>query len=235
MRLADSVDAERKSIYRSLQNGLRFKTLCGHCNNHLLGATYDRELNALSGFVSAVILGSELALPPVLSFECKPQYVARAVVGHLLATDVRDDMNSPPHQSKLGDAMRSYFLDVCADLPTELRLFMWPSDLDGVVILRNCGPQRFSYPHDVVVADFLKYNPLSFMLAHGAPRTVRDGRHLIEVPVRGVGFDQSVKLVIPTAVSRRVPASWPEAPIGMEAFLFHGGSCYVARVDDKAA
>jgi len=53
------------------QNGIKYRTLCGRCNNDLLGKKCDPTLNAFARDVGR-ILGSGIVPPPVVRIPTKP-------------------------------------------------------------------------------------------------------------------------------------------------------------------
>lgn len=61
---------------RLSQDGVKFRTLCGRCNNDLLGSRYDPELIRLVNSVGT-ILKSSLQLPPRMNVPVVPQKVMR--------------------------------------------------------------------------------------------------------------------------------------------------------------
>jgi hypothetical protein len=72
------------------QKGSHFRTICGKCNNDLLGAKYDPELIKLYKEVVGIAESAQnnrLILPRYHTHFIKPQKIARAVVGHLLAAN----------------------------------------------------------------------------------------------------------------------------------------------------
>lgn len=66
------------------QSGIRFRSLCETCNNDLLGAKYDPELQKITSEVSRLI-NSSIILPEIVHYECNMNKIARAVCGHLIA------------------------------------------------------------------------------------------------------------------------------------------------------
>ena len=85
---------------------------------------YDPELNKISKDVRMLLkatktiwLGQRQYIP------VKPQRLARAIVGHLLAGGLSPD-NSPV-KAACPDALREYFLDPMAPLPDKLDIYYW--------------------------------------------------------------------------------------------------------------
>ena len=107
-------DADGVSKRRLSQNGVKFRTLCGRCNSGLLGTEYDPALIRFVGTLRQA-LQSTLHLPPVLSVECQPQAVMRAVLGHMMAQGLDRYLKGP-----LTEYIRDYMLDRSLPLPTGL-------------------------------------------------------------------------------------------------------------------
>lgn len=114
-------------IHRISQNGLKFRTLCSQCNNVKLGGDFDPSLNKMSRDV-AQLLNSQrwLTLPSEFRVKLQPQKIARAIIGHLLAAEIRDNMSSELNSALMATQMRQYFLDYAADFPEKFNLYFWP-------------------------------------------------------------------------------------------------------------
>lgn len=66
------------------QSGIRFRSLCEKCNNDLLGAKYDPELQKITSEVNRLI-NTPVILPEIVYYKCNINKIARAVCGHLIA------------------------------------------------------------------------------------------------------------------------------------------------------
>ena len=90
------------------QNGVKYRTLCGVCNNTRLGARYDPHLIS---FVNAIgqVLRSQIYLPNSLTLNVRPQPVVRAILGHMAAQGVDRYEKGP-----LTAEFRSYLLALFA-------------------------------------------------------------------------------------------------------------------------
>jgi hypothetical protein len=157
-----SVDPQRPKIYK---NGVKFRTLCGGCNNDRLGGSYDPALIEISKSVSRIVrINYEgfLKLPPEIKFPAKVQRVARAIVGHLLAVLPANEAGQSITHAPFPDAMRDYFLDPFRPLPKGMNIHYWvyPSDLQIVARGLGVGDAR-SMPH-VIVGDIIKFFPLGY-------------------------------------------------------------------------
>jgi hypothetical protein len=217
------------------QNGLKFRTLCGVCNNQLLGKTYDPALHQFSRKTGQIIrVSQKLALPPQLTVEIEPATVAKAVIGHLLAAEHRADMTIPPPSAPMQDAMRSYVRDPSSALPRDLRIFAWPywgrrqTVLRGVGVLFDFG---LAHPPRMLVGDFLKYFPLAFLVTHDLSPSVSGQFLAFELPARTFSVGQSAGYSLPTHRERSIRPSWPESPSSRDALMLQGDVCIVAEMD----
>lgn len=67
------------------QNGIKYRTLCGECNNTLLGSNYDIEYKKLVDFLYNIYT-TPSKIPQIVEIQEVPvNKIARAIVGHLLA------------------------------------------------------------------------------------------------------------------------------------------------------
>lgn len=96
---------KQRSRGRVSQNGVKFRTLCGRCNNSLLGTNYDPAFNDFSQRVSSY-LKTALALPTIMHVRAKPHKIARSLIGHLCALGVDRYQKGPKTED-----LREYLLD----------------------------------------------------------------------------------------------------------------------------
>ena len=225
--LAQTVNAVDPKIVRLSQNGVKFRSLCSQCNNNRLGKNFDPALNQFSHKVTQIILTrSQLVLPPKVDIKLQPQRIARSVIGHLLAAEIREDMSFPPVSVPMRNLMRQYFLDTSADFPTDLNLYFWPYRSSRQVILRGVGV--LSGEH-IVVGDFLKYLPVAFWLTYQAPHGVRAIMQDREISIRGIGIDDWSTVAVGTNKQDTFRADWPEAPDNNEVVVINDNLCFIAE------
>jgi hypothetical protein len=209
-----------------MQAGVKFLTLCAHCNNDLLGSFYDPELISLARDVATIArTARRLHLPRPLTVRAKVQRVAKAIVGHLLAADVRDDMSSAPVSTPAIDSLRRYFLAPSEPLPTDVSIHYWMYSGDIQAVFRGMGIGSGAHGGHVVF-DTLKCFPLGFAVSYAsaggarlAPATLLSDRNL--------GPDDVAELVLD--VDTPPPADWPEQPRDYEYVLFRNSRAYLAR------
>ncbi len=96
------------------QNGVKFRTICSHCNNVKLGGNHDQHLvelcDELATYLRAVVHG-KLFVGDKRRFIVKPQRIAKAVTGHLLAGCVPERHDVEPISAPVPDTLRDYFLN----------------------------------------------------------------------------------------------------------------------------
>ena len=124
---------------REFQNGLKFRSLCNDCNNRLLGKEYDPYLIDFSKKVSDIAglaFNHNFSLPDQISINIYTQRVLRSILGHLLAADIREDMNTPVTNSPYHNILRKYVLDPSESAPEELNVYYWlyPSDIQMIIL-----------------------------------------------------------------------------------------------------
>lgn len=197
--LADQEIQERGRIS---QNGLKFRTLCHRCNNGLLGLRYDPALAQFTNRVSNV-LNSSLRLPTVTYITGKPQFIMRAVFGHLAAQGV--DRYSKGTET---DDLRDAFLDTSIQFPENIRFYYWPFPHHGCVIFRDAA--YLDIPTgNVAVIWLMKFFPISFMVAWEKTEAP-----MFRLPClsdwRASNPDQEIE--IPLMLTEIPHRYWPEAP-----------------------
>lgn len=226
--LVQTVEPVDPKIVQFSQNGVKFRSLCAKCNNHRLGKKFDPALNQFSRKVAQLLTNhSRLILPSRVDIELQPQRIARAVIGHLLAAEIREDMSSSLISAPMRELMRQYFLDISADFPTELNLYFWTYPAKRQVILKGVGVGLFS-TNQVIVGDFLKYFPIAFWLTHKAPQRVKESMQDREMPIRGSGVDDYRTVAIRTDKQDTFRSNWPEVPDDYEMLLVNDDLCFIA-------
>lgn len=200
--IVDRLGAEKPTKKgRHSQNGVKYRTLCGRCNNGRLGANLDIEFNS---FVNQV--GSFLQSPirlPTMSVKAKPQKIMRAVLGHLAALGV-DRYEKGPDTEPL----RDYFLDDSLPLPEMINIYYWVFPYKGQVLTRDCAYLDFRVAEPVVIW-FAKFFPIAFLVTWSEPPGYNFGLPNLAT-WRSIAIDEIVDLPIP--LHPVVHQYWPEAP-----------------------
>ena len=154
---------ETPAVHTRSNDGVRYRTLCGYCNNTLLGR-YDDDLKALVDAISS-FCESRLVLPrlsPELPLRCRPRAVLQSVLGHLLAAkSITDEVG------QVDVALRPSILDPAVPIPDWIHVFYWLYPYRAVEVVRDIGmPAVHGRPWGSSFAMFsvLKFYPVGFIV-----------------------------------------------------------------------
>ena len=160
--------AKRRRSFRAP----KYPTLCRRCNNDLLGARYDLEMKSFSRDVMNGLRAhaKKIIMPRGLPIKTKPMWLARAIIGHLLAAETRNDPNELIGAGNIYESMRSFFLDENSPWPQNLYFALWPYNDKKTFIARGFGLCSIrTNPPSVIVGDLMKYTPLAFWISENNP------------------------------------------------------------------
>jgi hypothetical protein len=214
------------------QNGVKFRTICDHCNNVKLGATHDPHLidfcNELSIFLRAVV-NSRLFVGHKRPFAVMPQRIAKAIVGHLLAGCIPEDYEQAPITAPVPDALRNYFLNENEPFPENIDIYYWlyPSKLQVIVNYFTSSDIRYK---GFFMASVLKFFPLAFLLVFDKPKFAIIPHHCL-LQNKNIGIDDVSSLIID--FDNIPPLNWPEAPGDHNIVMFNDSITLVARDKPK--
>jgi hypothetical protein len=195
---------------RYLQNGVKYRTLCGACNNTHLGAQYDPAFNLFVNTVGA-FLKTNILLPKVIPIEIEPQKIMRSLIGHLSAQGVNRFDKGPDTIP-----IRDFFLNISLPLPDNIHIYYWLYPHKSHVMARD-----FSYldtrDGKSCVMWLLKFFPIAFMVAFDKPDEWVFG--LSELSRwRYQAVDYKIREYV--QLTNLPHLMWPEAPID------HNVVCY---------
>lgn len=204
---------ERRQKGRQMQDGVKFKTLCGRCNNTLLGARYDPVLLRFGNDIIQYLASAKsVALPEVISVTTVPGLLARAVLGHLFAVGVGRNALSPLEQEAA-----NFFLDEAKPLPEGINIFYWIYPQRQQVQVRDAMLLTDFFKSHPIRFFCLKYFPVAFMVTWNL-----DDRNRILAPdlgafmLYGGGHPADLPLSL-----RSIPHPlWPEAPTSNGAVVY---------------
>jgi hypothetical protein len=185
------------------QSGIRFKTICGICNNDRLG----RHDGALKDFCDRVgsFYESRLVVPPrVARIEvmCRPRAIMHVLVGHFLAAKSFTDTE---HVDEA--AMRACVMDPSLPVPGQLHFFYWAYPYASVTIARDLGmPARRGKWDSFALFSIAKFYPVAFMMTT-AP--TYEGLSSLDQH-RSIALDQPE--TVPLWLDFIHPPEWPDAP-----------------------
>jgi len=211
------------------QNGVKFRTICSHCNNVKLGATYDSELISLCKEVSTylrVVIETGLYVGQRRKFNTKPQRVAKAIIGHLLAGCIPEDYEQPPLSAPFPDALRKYFLNEGDTFPENMTVYYWLHPSRRQVIM-----SYFAYcdirSKDIIMASVIKFFPMAFLVVWDQPASVKINQNRL-LPFNTFPLNEISQIEIDFA--RIPPSIWPET-VGDNNYLLTKDSITVMAKD----
>lgn len=196
---------------RRLRNGPSYRTLCGRCNNSLLGADYDP---ALAEFCAAVrdAVNTKVLLPQSLSVEVQPQPIMRSVLGHLCALGVNRYA-----KGAITEPLRDYLLDRAQPLPEQIRVYYWLYPFRPQVLIRDACLLLMGSDSDPFLFWLMKFFPLAFLVTFEEPaQRPFEMANLDRFGSRPFDFRSSV----PVRLRPHIHELWPEAPTDRTVILY---------------
>ncbi|MBB5408873.1 hypothetical protein HDG34_002810 [Paraburkholderia sp. HC6.4b] len=195
------------------QGGSHFRTICGQCNNMLLGTEYDPALRDAVRTIEAYFRRatvSRLALPRTQLFDYQPNRFLRSVLGHLLAANAVPDVTVKDRAIPLDDALRAYVRDSSASLPDEVCVYYWFYPYRRRVVMKHSAMGFLGGNGTAIYGHVFKFFPFGFWIVwneegdHSNPFNLR--RLADSSPV----ISASSRLVLD--LSPLKPLNFPEAP-----------------------
>ena len=209
------------------QGGTHFRTLCEKCNSGHLGTEYDPELVKLCNqirILAEAVRRKEIALPSDVLVFVKPQRIARAIVGHILAANAVEEAKDGLVSAPLPDALRRYFLDDASVLPREVDMYFWVYPSRRQVIVKGAGKISLKYS-GVILGHILKFLPLGFWVVWEKPLNLSINLPTL-VPDKRMGIDDISQMRVDLT---NIPhLNFPEEPTSDEVILMHDGSTSVS-------
>jgi len=161
-KLSFGIDQHHKKEFPwTSQDGIKFRSLCEHCNSQLLGARCDAYYRHFVNQVKTC-LDSSLYHPAVLNYKIAVNRVARAIIGHMLAA------KNAYEESTIDIDMREYFLDSSAKPPKGYHLYYRLHPYSQSFIARDISCGRIilkdTDPIPTGVCSCINAFPLAFLL-----------------------------------------------------------------------
>lgn len=194
---------------RFSQSGVKYRTVCGQCNNGLLGAKYDPALISFSNQLTT-ILKSTLDLPSRLYVRAQPQAILRSLLGHISAQGVSRYPKGPQTEP-----IRDYFCDQSKPFPIGLHAFYWAYPFRPTVLMRDVAYCDLTN-HNSFMLWMMKFFPVALAVTWDEPKGFEFPVHSFE-QWRGVSFSTVVDL--PIDIRPLIPEHWPEAPTNNSLLL----------------
>jgi hypothetical protein len=215
----------------TVQGGIKFRTLCGECNNGRLGTRYDPHLK---NFVDKIIGQLQwtatriVHAPPIIHADINSHAVAKALIGHLLASHSFVETETRHEDIGASNSLRDYFLEKRASFPKEWQIFCWPYTSRRQIIIKHLGVMDTSMREQnekSVYGHILKFMPLAFWFVYNkSPNFQIPGIDITPVVEWGSDNLETVALDL-----RKVPRiHFPENPTGNFVVLFNNEQTSVA-------
>ncbi|WP_054941687.1 hypothetical protein [Paenibacillus ihuae] len=203
-----------KRKYQFSQNGVKYRTICGDCNNALLGAKCDPVLNELASDVMLMIKTRLLLPNTTMMVRTKPALICKALLGHMLSAT--GDFGV----SKIDEEFREYVLDDLMVIPKGIKIFYWVYPYMSLKVIRDVGMPQFRGDWadfkrgDFGIFSLMKYPPIGYMAVN------LDSYEGLDELTQYCGNSTDDEVEIPVRLNETKPEYWPEA--GDDTFLMGG-------------
>jgi len=204
---------------RVSQNGVKYRTLCHHCNNDLLGLKFDPEFNRFVNGVSSIVK-SRLHLPNTLYVSGKPQKIVRSLIG------VNGYLKGPHTED-----LREWFYDGNRPMPDYMKIYYWAYPYKVQVLARD-SIMRDLRAEDAAYFWLMKFFPIAFWVVWDSP-TGYDYSQLNSFDdYRNFGPDDEVE--IPVTLASVPHERWPESPEDHRVCVFGEGAIGIFEKKPKS-
>lgn len=211
-RLSPSTESQK---WRSFQNGVKYRTLCGDCNNGL-GHHDDPALISFSEIVHRVMSARSW---PRSAGVARPQNIMRSVIGHLCAQGVERFRKGPATER-----IAWYVTDRALTLPTSIRIFWWPYPFHHQVLARDCAYMDLPSGHAFTVW-MMKFYPLAFLVVFDCPDGISFTANELSI-YRDLEHNEAVRMDIDC--TKIIHPHWPESPTD-DSIILYGAEAAFAR------
>lgn len=210
------------------QSGLNIRSICGNCNNNLLGTEYDPELIEVSKKVASMVRSQRelgLSLPEQINLIVKPQRLIRSVVGHILAGKL-PIAGKPPISAPFPDALRNYFLDQSSNIPDKVEIYYWLYPSNKQIVINSLGIGSANGEGFISGSCLLKFFPLAFWVVWDKPTLFPISSTKIPKD-RIKSLNDTCEIMIDL---RNIPSlDYPEVPGEGKYIMSHDDSTFLAQ------
>ena len=204
---------------RISQNGVKFRTLCGKCNNDYLGINYDPSFISFVNQIG-LFLKTTISIPGYMKAKIKPQRVMRSLLGHISAQGV-----GRYHQGAASNEIQSYFLNEEESLPERIKIYFWAYPYKSHVMARDCVLTDLTVGEPVAFW-LLKFFPISFMVTFNEPDKYNFNMEALS-KFGKLGIDDEVEVNVD--LENIIHQMWPEAPTDKSVVMY--GNDAIASYD----
>jgi len=210
------------------QNGLNILSICGNCNNSLLGTEYDPALIEVTKQVAGILRVQKelgISLPEKIDLSVKPQRLLRSVVGHILAGKLPIP-GELPISAPFPDALRNYFLDQSSNISDKLEVYYWVYPSNKQIVINSLGIGSAMGEGSISGSCLLKFFPLAFWIVWDKPDLFSIDLTKIS-PDKFKGLDETCKIVLDL---RNIPSlNYPEVPGEGRYSMYCDDSTFLAQ------
>lgn len=189
------------------QNGAKFKTICGSCNNAILGSGPDKELARIQKEFRKNY--SKLIINPNSSINLRinPKLLSKSILGHLLALFVGDNpkqnLKMKPKHSEFSLELRDFVLN--GKIPENIEIYYWfyPYEEIKINIFFGYIPD-IQHSNMKVMGSLFKFEPFAFLIVnkHGSNAKLQHGKLNLS----------SDEQVIKINLRQKIRKDYPERP-----------------------
>jgi hypothetical protein len=207
------------------QSGLNILSICGNCNNNLLGTEYDPVLIEVTKKVAGMLRVQQelgLSLPEKIDLSVKPQRLLRSVVGHILA----GKSGQLPISAPFPDALRNYFLDKSSTISDKFEVYYWVYPSNKQIVINSLVVGSAMGEGFISGSCLLKFFPLAFWIVWDKPDSFSINLTKISKD-KFKGLDETCEIVLDL---RNIPSlNYPEVPGKGRYNMFSDDSTFVAQ------
>jgi len=210
------------------QSGLNILSICGNCNNNLLGTEYDPELIAVSNQVARLLRVQQeggLSLPETIELNVKPQRLIRAIIGHILAGKL-----PIPGQTTVSapfpDALRNYFLDTSSTIADKIEVYYWVYPSNKQIVINSLGIGSAIGEGFISGSCLLKFFPLAFWIVWDKPSSFPINTQKISNE-KFKSLDESCEIGV--ELRDFPPLNYPEVPGKSRYIMYRDDSTVLAQ------
>ncbi|MFJ2988318.1 hypothetical protein ACIPF8_10655 [Collimonas sp. NPDC087041] len=217
-----------------IQGGVKFRTICGGCNNTLLGTLYDPELKVfVTDMLTQIMQTANQVYARFVHIKIRTPLVIRALIGHMLAAHAVQETLEKRESLGANDSLRDYLLNPTATFPKDWRLYCWPYLSRQQVILKHAvlsDLSNFNLRTNPLYGHVIKFLPLGFWFVHDQPSDYHISAFEITPP-----YDAETDFMetIIFNLNERPHFLFPETPQGNQMLAFADHQSSVASPTTK--
>jgi hypothetical protein len=202
--------------YKFSQNGVKYRTICGNCNNAVLGTKCDLVLNEFATDVLLMIKTSLLMPKSTIRVRTKPALICKALLGHMLSA------TGDYGNSLIDEKYREYVLDDSIIIPKGIKVFYWVYPYMSIKIIRDIAMPRYRGTWNdfsrggIGMFSIMKYPPIGYLVTD-----LDTYEGLVEL-TQYCGGSLDSEAEIPVKLDPINPENWPE--MGDDNFIMGGNT-----------